>query len=101
MMRTREEQIAERRAQIPKLYRGIYDKAVKGRSRKAAMHAFCLECVGFQIKEVYLCTDLGCALYPYRPRSRVSSVAPESLPEQPELKKSTQTGNMSERTEQG
>ena len=28
MMRTREEQIAERRAKIPKLYRGTYDKAV-------------------------------------------------------------------------
>ena len=90
MKRTRGEQIAERRAQIPKLYRGIYDKAVKGRSRKASMHAFCLECVGFQIKEVYLCTDLGCALYPYRPRSRVSPVAPQSVPDEPESKNSDQ-----------
>jgi len=80
--------IADRRKQIPKLYRGIYDKAVTGRSRKAAMHAFCLECCGNQIQEVYLCTDLACALYPYRPKSRVSPVAPESLPEHPESKNS-------------
>ena len=31
---SREQQIAERRAQIPKLYRGTYDKAIKGKSRK-------------------------------------------------------------------
>ena len=88
MMRTREEQIAERRAKIPKLYRGTYDKAVGGRSRKAAMHIFCLGCCGDQIQEVYFCTDLACALYPYRPKSRVSPVASESLREQPESKNS-------------
>ena len=94
MMRTRQEQIEHRRAQIPKLYRGIYDKAVAGRSRKAAMHAFCLECCGYQIQEVYLCTDLGCPLYPYRPKSRVSPVAPESVPDEQESKKSVQRANI-------
>ncbi|MFX0194683.1 MAG: hypothetical protein ACFFCW_01075, partial [Candidatus Hodarchaeota archaeon] len=74
----RQEQIEQRRSQIPKLYRGIYDKAIQGKSRKAAMHAFCLECCGYQIREVFLCTDLACSLYPYRPRSRVSPVASES-----------------------
>lgn len=88
MSKERQKLIEQRRAQIPKLYRGTYDKAVGGRSRKAAMHVFCLECCGYQIQEVYLCTDLACALYPYRPKSRVSPVAPESLPEQPESKNS-------------
>ena len=87
-MRTREEQVAERRAQIPKLYRATYEKAVKGKSRKAALRAFCAECCGYQIKEVYLCTDLGCPLYPYRPRSRVSPVASESVPNEQESKNS-------------
>lgn len=84
----REAKIAERRAQMPCSYRATYDRAVKGKSRKAAMHAFCLECCGWQIKEVFLCTDLGCSLYPYRPRSRVSQVASESVPNEPELKNS-------------
>lgn len=84
----RQEQIAARLAQIPKLYRATYEKAVRGKSRKAALRAFCAECCGYQIKEVYLCTDLGCPLYPYRPRSRVSPVAPESVPNEPELKNS-------------
>ena len=32
-MKTREEQIGERRAQMPRAYRGIYDKAMTGKSR--------------------------------------------------------------------
>ncbi len=88
MSKERQKLIEQRRAQIPKLYRGTYDKAVGGRSRKAAMHVFCQECCGYQIQEVYLCADLACALYPYRPKSRVSPVAPEGLREQPESKNS-------------
>jgi hypothetical protein len=75
----RARQISERLAQMPRAYRGIYKRAVEGKSRKAAMHAFCAECCGYQIKEVFLCTDLGCPLYPSRPRSRVSQDARESV----------------------
>lgn len=74
--------------QIPILYRSLYARAIGGKSRKAAMHSFCLECCGWQIKEVFLCTDLGCPLYPYRPQSRVSQVAPESVSDEQESKKS-------------
>ena len=89
-MKTREEQIAERREQMPKIHRANYDKAMKGRSMKAATKAFCLMCVQWQKEEVRLCTDLACSLYPYRPyreRSKHSdkrtSFAPESTnPEQ-------------------
>ncbi len=80
--------IAERRAQIPKLYRGAYDNAIQGRSRKAAMHAFCLECVGYVITEVFSCTDWACPLFPYRPRSASSQNAPESVPTDAESTKS-------------
>ena len=88
----RREQIEQYRAQIPKLYRGIYDKAISGRSRKAAMHSFCVECCGYQIAEVYNCTDLACPLYPYRPKSRVSPVAPQGVRERAGAKKSSTGG---------
>jgi len=93
MSQDRQRQIAERQAQMPKLYRALYDRAVAGKSRKAAMHSFCIECCGYQIKEVYLCTDLGCPLYPYRPCSRVPQVAPQSVPEPSELKNSENMSN--------
>ncbi len=84
-MKTREEQIAERREQMPKIHRANYDKAMKGRSMKAATKAFCLMCVQWQKEEVRLCTDLACPLYPYRPyknranrRSKQRSLGVES-----------------------
>ena len=66
-MRTRKEQIAERRAQIPSKYRAIYDRAVTAKSLRAAVNAQCLECVCWQRKEITLCTDLACPLYAVRP----------------------------------
>ena len=66
-MRTREEQIAERRAQIPRKYRAIYDRAVKGKGLRAAINAQCLECVAWISDEVRNCTDLACPLGAVRP----------------------------------
>ncbi len=83
----RDAQIAERRAQMSKQYRPTYNRAMNGKSRKAAMRAFCCECCGWEIREVFLCTDLGCPLYPYRARSRVSQGVPQSIPEKPGSKK--------------
>ncbi len=85
-----QEQTAARLAQMPKQYRPTYERAMTGKSRKAAMHAFCAECCGYQIQEVYLCTDLGCPLYPYRPKSRVSPVASQSVREHVESTKAGQ-----------
>jgi len=90
MTSEREAQIANRRAEMPRSYRACYNKTVSGKSRKAAMRAFCAECCGYEIREVFLCTDLGCPLYPYRPRSRVSQGSPESIPQAPESKMSLQ-----------
>ena len=71
-MRNREietpmEKIAKRRSDIPTAYRGTYDRAMSGNSRQAAMHAFCLECMGWQREEVRVCTSYACPLFPYRP----------------------------------
>lgn len=79
-----QERIAQRRAEMPRRYRDAYDRAMKGRSRKAAMYSFCLECCGWEIREVFLCTSPECPLFPYRPRSRISQGAPEGLPDEPE-----------------
>ncbi len=63
----RADRIARRRADMPKVYRGIYDRAVSGKSLRAAVNSFCLECVMWQRVEVRLCTSLACPLFPYRP----------------------------------
>jgi len=61
------------REDIPRKYQRIYDRAMSGKSRKAAMRAFCLECVGWECNEVALCTDKNCPLYSYRSYKRISS----------------------------
>ena len=68
--KSREGKIAKRRAEMPEIHRVNYDKAMTGRSLKAAVKGHCLECVGWQKEEVRLCTDLACPLYPYRPYRR-------------------------------
>lgn len=67
MMEERQQQIAERRSQIPRAYQQTYDRAVKGKSLRAAINSFCLECVCWQIQEIRDCTDLACPLYAVRP----------------------------------
>ena len=59
--------IAKRRADMPKIYRATYDKAVSGKSLRAAVNAFCLECVMWQREEVRLCPSVACPLWEYRP----------------------------------
>jgi len=59
--------IAERRAQMPRAYRATYDRAVGGKSLRAAINSFCLECVCWQIQEIRDCTDIACPLYAVRP----------------------------------
>jgi len=57
---------SEYELRIPPTYRGHYRRAITGRSRKAAIRAFCLECVGWSPKEVRLCSSPGCPLFKYR-----------------------------------
>jgi hypothetical protein len=64
---TRQQKVAKRIAQMPKVYRKIYEKAVAGNSKAAAIKAFCLECCMWQKNEIINCTSLACPLFPYRP----------------------------------
>ncbi len=41
-----------RQLEIPKRYQRLYEKAAKGRSRKAAIRVHCLMCVGWLEHEV-------------------------------------------------
>ena len=66
MKADRQKHIAERRAQMPQKYRATYDKAVSGKSLRAAINSFCLEGVCWQTKEIRLCTDLACPLWKVR-----------------------------------
>ena len=75
---------------IPSKYQALYERAMKGRSQHAAIGVFCLECCGWEIKEVLLCTDSGCPLYPYRPTSRILQEVSKSQPEGQKSKKSDQ-----------
>jgi len=69
--KSRQEQIAERLAQIPESQRRIYAKAIARKSMAAAVKSFCYECVGYAREEVKVCSNLGCPLWMYRPgRSR-------------------------------
>lgn len=75
----REAQIAERRAQMPRKYRRLYDRAVEGKSLRSCINAQCLECVCWQSREVTLCTDLACPLYSVRPYRSSGNACQEGL----------------------
>lgn len=59
--------IARRLEDVPETMRRTYLRAVGGKSKPAAIRAFCAECVGWVRDEVRLCTAPACPLYPYRP----------------------------------
>lgn len=76
---TRNPRIIEEERQYPPRARGIYRRAMSGLSRKAAMDAFCIGCMGYNPHLVADCTAPQCALYPYRrgrPRSRATRPCP-------------------------
>lgn len=75
----RAERIRKHRADIPKVHRKTYDRAMQGKSHKSAVKAFCLECVSWQKEEVRLCTSLACPLYSYRPYKEKSRQASEGV----------------------
>ncbi|MCK9598489.1 MAG: hypothetical protein M0R06_05570 [Sphaerochaeta sp.] len=57
---------------LPTAYERVYRTAMKGKSRLAAVKAFCLECCGWEREQVHDCTDTGCPLWPYRPFRRIT-----------------------------
>ncbi len=80
----------DRLRQIPEAKRELYQRAMSGRDPEAAMEASCLDCCGWVDEEVFLCTDPGCPLYPYRPQSKFSEKYIESKPNEKKLKNSNQ-----------
>ena len=59
--------IEKRRSEMPLKYRSGYDEARRGRSKKAGIKAFCLQCMAWSITEVKACNTVECSLYLYRP----------------------------------
>ena len=56
--------------EVPPKYQPVHDKAMRGKSRAAAIRAFCCMCVGWNGRLVAECTTLDCPLHPYRPGAR-------------------------------
>ena len=59
-------EMLRRLRQMPVQYRIQYVRALRGRSLRRAVNAFCLECVGWQRSDVVGCTSLGCPLHAVR-----------------------------------
>lgn len=53
--------------EAPSSARGILERAYSGKSKAAALKAFCLRCVGYVREDVRDCTSYDCPLWPYRP----------------------------------
>jgi hypothetical protein len=51
---------------VPQKYRRLYERAMSGRSRRAAIRVNCLWCVGWSEHEVEQCTSPGCPLFGFR-----------------------------------
>lgn len=67
----RQRRIAVRISQMPRSYRAVYEKAVRGRSLRASINSFCLECICFQVEEIRNCSDKACPLWAVRPYQSV------------------------------
>lgn len=57
----------ERLEEAPESCRAVLRRAYGGKSKAAALKAFCLQCVGYVRKDVTECTALGCPLWMVRP----------------------------------
>lgn len=51
---------------VPRKYIKLYTRAMNTASRKAKIRFFCLECCGFDGKEVNKCTSFDCVFYKIR-----------------------------------
>ena len=70
---------------IPAVYRRQYNKAMVGKSLRAAINSRCLDCCCWQRTEVRDCPAENCPLYPYRPyqnkRSKENRAAEQGFTE--------------------
>lgn len=65
---TANSRIAKRRSDMSELYRPLYDRVVAGTaSPRQAIKSFCLQCMGWQRKDVATCKTAECSLHRHRP----------------------------------
>ena len=64
-------------------YLRMFQRAFAGKSLRAAVNAFCAECVGFIAGDVRTCTVPDCPLFSCRPGRQPESTATEGLDEDP------------------
>lgn len=51
--------------------RGVFKKAYRGRSLRAGVTAFCLNCMEYRRRAIRECGVSACPLHPYRPYQTV------------------------------
>lgn len=59
--------------------RGILKRAYQGNSRKTAIKAMCLECLGFDRAGVADCTAPACPLFKFRPFQHIATEAKKTV----------------------
>jgi len=82
MSMSRDSAIQAKLARMPANFRRNYREAMTGKSRAAAMDAYCWECLGWECPPAD-CTSPACPLYSFRPAGMPHS-SPELTPEQRE-----------------
>jgi hypothetical protein len=81
------QRIAQCRAEMPKLYRKLYDRVMFGEaSPREAIKMQCLECYGHTRTETQKCNNYLCPLYHHRPYKKPVKLPTERL-EQPRIDK--------------
>jgi hypothetical protein len=79
-MRTPEEMIEKRAKETPVSMRGLYLRAVTGKSSsKQCIKAFCHECMGWDRKEVERCNTACCPIFKRRPYQRKAKRTPKNI----------------------
>jgi hypothetical protein len=74
-MKTPQERIAKRRADMPKKYRQLYDRCMSGEaSPREAIKMQCLECWMWVRAETETCDNYPCPLYHYNPLLKTCQV---------------------------
>jgi len=68
-MKTTQEKIDLKLERMPVGNRNAYLKAMRGRSMKSGIMAFCQECMSYSTAEVRKCKSYSCPLHPYKPYS--------------------------------
>ncbi len=88
-MNNDQQRIVQRRADMPRQYRKLYDRVMVGKaSPRQAIKMQCLECWGWVRTETAKCDNYACPLFRYRPyqKSVKSPTKPLQQPNINELK---------------